>query len=211
MQRQAQGHVQGAWELLGDAAALLPPQLVRHDRLTGIALAVLRPSPADDDPVEVRLAVDIARLIWRGQFELAELRDRFAPGRTKARDQLIEGCIRYLCWVQFDPSTFYRTSSRERAWDDGTAVEPSRGVICRFGTAVRRFGDPTADTDLSQAPWQDLGGYRGLGTAAFDRLAGRPAPAAWCGLPGTSGLVVQRGALRAWQHARQRREDLDSL
>ena len=206
MQRQAQGQVQGAWELLGQAAALLPLQLVRRSRLTGVALAVLRPLPADGDPDEVKLVVGIARLIYREQFELAELRDRFAPGKTKARDQLIEGCIRYLGWVQFDPGTFYRTSRRGSMWDDGTTVEPSRRVICGFGTAVRRFGDPTADTDLSQAPWQDIGGYRGLAAAALDRLAERPAATPWCE---ASGLVARRGCLRAWEYAQQRREDLD--
>ena len=209
MQAQAEGHVHDAWDRLTEAADLLPQQLVRHDRSTGTARAVLRSMPPDTVPLEVRLAVRIARLIWREQHELADLRDRFAPGKMKARDELIEGCIQYLIWVTFDPTSFYRarsTGSRDR-----TTVEPSRAVLCLFATEIRLFANPTAHSGVSQAPWQDIGAYRGLAAEAFDRLADRPVPAPWCGKEGTSGLVVRRGRLRAWQYACQRRQDLRSL
>jgi hypothetical protein len=209
MQAQAEGRVHDAWDRLSEAAALLPPQLVRRDRSTAAVLAVLRPMPADTAPLEERLVVGIARLVWREQQELADLRRRFAHGRMKARDELIEGCIQFLIWVIFDPTSFYRVKPGE-AWD-GTTVEPSRAVLCLYGTEIRCFANPTADTGISQAPWQDIGGYRGLAANAFDRLADRSAPAPWCGAKGTSGLVVRRGRLRAWQHACRRREDLRSL
>jgi hypothetical protein len=207
---QAQGRLQDAWDRLSEAARLLPSELVRLEVATNTAFAVLRPSLPETAPADVQLAVAIARLLWRDQFELLELKRRFAPGRTKARDELIEGCVQYLMWVTFDPTTLFRAAPGEPTSDDGVAVEPSRTVLCSFGTEVRWLGDPAATTKVSQAPWQDIGGYRGLCAEAFDSLAARPEPAPWCGRRGTSGLVVRRGRLRAWQHACRRREDLDS-
>jgi hypothetical protein len=64
---------------------------------------------------------------------------------------------------------------------------------------------------LSQAVWQDVGGYRGLCAAASDRLAAQDAPTPWCGVASTSGLAVRHGRLHAWQHARRRRDDLTDL
>jgi hypothetical protein len=209
MQAQAEGRVHDASDRLDEAAALLPSQLVRRDRYTAAVHAVLQPMPPDAAPLEMRLVVRIARLVWREQQELADLRHRFAPGKMRARDELIEGCIQYLIWVIFDPTSFYRATLGE-GWDK-TTVEPSRAVLCLYGTEIRRFANPKADTGISQAPWQDVGGYRGLAAKAFERLADRSAPAPWCGARGTSGLVVRRGRLRAWQHACQRREDLRSL
>ena len=209
MQAQAEGRVQDAWDRLSEAAALLPRQLVRRDRVTGVAVAVLPSMPPETAALEVRLVVVLARLIWREQHELADLRDRFAPGKTKARDQLAEGCIQWLIWVLFDPTSFYRAAAD--GLRDGTTVDPSRSVLCLFATEIRLFADPTAESGVSQAPWQDIGAYRGLVAEAFDRLADRSEPAPWCRREGTSGLVVRRGRLRAWQHACTRKQDLLSL
>jgi hypothetical protein len=211
MQLQAQGDLLGAWGRLGEAVTLLPRQLVRHDAATGTPLALLPPRAPETAPVEQRVVVGLARLMWREQTELVDLRQRFACGRMKARDELVEGCILYFIWVQHDPTTYFRTPAGEVAWDDGVAVEPSRTVLCLFGTGVRWFADPARCTTVTQSVWQDIGAYRGLAAEALDRLAGRPMPATWCGAPGTSGLVVRRGRLRAWQYARRRGEDLDPL
>ena len=197
MQLQAQGRLADAWD--------------RLDGSTGVALAVLASDDTPDDtPEDGAPAVPVARLVWREQFELQDLRGGFAAGRVKPRDELIEACIQHLFWVDFDPYAFYRTLPGEPHWDDGTTVDRLRSVLCLRGSRLRRFADPTAGR-LSQAVWQDIGGYRGLCAAALDRLSDRPVPVAWCGLPGTSRLVVRRGRLRAWQHARWRREDLGDV
>ena len=67
MQAQAEGRVHDAWDRLDKAAALLPPQLVRRDRYTAAVHAVLQPMPPDAAPLEMRLVVRIARLVWREQ------------------------------------------------------------------------------------------------------------------------------------------------
>jgi hypothetical protein len=207
MQLQAQGSVDDAWGQLGDAAAVLPGQLFRRDASTGIALAVLVSKPPIDMSGGVSFAWRIARLVWREQVELEDLRCRVAPGRVTPRDELIEACIQHLFWVEFDPFTFYRAPPGRMLWDDGTTVDRLRSVLCGRGSRLRQFADPTAGR-LSQAVWQDIGGYRGLCAAAFDRLAVQSAPARWCGTAGSSGLTIRRGRLRAWQHACRRRDDL---
>jgi hypothetical protein len=209
MQLQARGRLHDAWLRLAEAAALLPPQLVRRDADTGAGLAVLRPEPPDTASADEKLVVALARLVWREQSELVDLRTTFAPDRMKARDELVEALIQYLIWVEFDPSTYHRVARGEPSWD-GVVVDRSRKVLCRRGTEIRWFADPTASVELSQAPWQDIGGYRGLCAVALDLLAARRAPAPWCGQAGTSGLVVRRARLRAWQYARRWKEDLDS-
>ena len=210
MQLQAQGRLYDAWQRLGEGAAVLPGQLVRRDGSTGVALAVLTPEPSDDPFRDGTLARRVGRLVWREQFELEDLRRSFAVGRTRPRDELIEACVQHLLWVEFDHCAFYRTAPGEPYWDDGTTVDRARSLLCLRGTRLRQFADPTAGR-LSQAVWQDIGGYRGLCAAAFDRLAEQTAPVPWCGLPGTSGLTIRRGRLRAWQHAHRRKEDLNDL
>ena len=121
---------------------------------------------------------------------------RVAVGRVTPRDELVEACREHLCWVEFDHCAFYRVLPGRRHWDDGTTVDRLRSVLCLRGSRLRQFADPTAGR-LSQAVWQDIGGYRCLCAAAFDRLAGWPAPASWSGVPGTSGLATRRGRLRA--------------
>jgi hypothetical protein len=210
MQRQAQGRLLDGWDRLSEAASLLPARLFQCDASTGVALALLSPVAPGGATAEERLAVAVARLVWREQAELRDLRERFAPERMKAHDELIEAIIHYLFWVEFDPSTYCRRSSKQWSWDDGVTVERSRTAFCRRASEIRRLGDPTATVAVSQAPWQDGGGFRGLYPEALDLLAEREEPAPWCGRRGTSGLVVRRGRLRAWQYARRRREDLDS-
>jgi hypothetical protein len=181
--------------------------MFRRDDSTGTSMAVLPPEPPTGMTVDVMLAWQIARLIWREQIELEDLRRMVAPGRVTPRDELVEACIQHLFWVEFDHFAFYRTGPGQRHWDDGTTVDRLRSVLCLRGSRLRQFADPTAGR-LSQAVWQDIGGYRGLCAVAFDRLAYRPAPVPWCGVAGTAGLAVRRGRLRAWQHASRRRDDL---
>ena len=210
MQLQAQGRVHDAWDRLGEAAGLLPPQLRRRTASADTVQAVLRPLPQRGEPADVGLVLRIARLIWREQFELRDLRERFAAGKIEPRDELVEAYIHYLSWVDFDPSTFYCSPAGESMWDDGTPLDRSRAVMCLF-PAIRWFADPMQKIRLSQAPWQDINGLRGLAAEALDRLADRTVPAPWWGGNGTSGLVVRLGRLRAWEHARQRRVDLDAF
>jgi hypothetical protein len=210
MQRQAQGRLDDAWDRLGEAAAVLPEQLSRRDPSTGTPHAVLVPGVPGDSPVDETLAWGVARLVWREQFELEDLRCRVAPGRVMPRDELIEACIQHQFWVEFDHFAFYRAVPGGLSWDDGTTVDRLRSVLCLRGTRLRQFAEPTAGR-LSQAVWQDIGGYRGLCAVAWDRLGAETAPVPWCGVAGTPGLAVRRGRLRAWQHACRRRDDLGDV
>lgn len=205
MQLQAQGRVQEAWDQLGKAADLLPAARRRPTSPGDVARAALRP-PRTGASADEELTRRIARLVWREQFELAELRTRFAPGLQRARDELVEGCIEHLCWVEFDPFVFAYVAPGAAAWDDGTSVARERSVLCLRSTRLRQFADPTQGA-LSKSVWIDIGAYRGLCAEAFDRLADRPAPAPWCGTADASGLRVRLGQQRAWEHARRWRAD----
>jgi hypothetical protein len=207
MQLQAHGRVQDAWDQLCEAAGLLP-RARRAPTLPGeSALAALTPPPRDAS-LDEELAWRIARLVWREQSELTDLRNKFAPGLLKPRGELIEACIEHLCWIEFDPFVFSRPTSGMSAWDDGTSVARERSVLCLRGTRLRQFADATEGSRISKSVWIDIGGYRGLCCEALDRLADRPAPAPWCGAAGTSGLRVRVGRLRAWEHSRRWRDDL---
>ena len=202
MRLQAQGRLLDAWDRLGEAAGLLPPGHCRSPIPSGGARAVLTPQPRHNASIDEELAWRTARLIWREQYELTDLRRRFASDSIKARDELIEACIQHLSWVEFDPSIWYRPAQSSPAWDDAAIISASRLALCKRGTYIRRFANPAATAAISQSPWQDIGGHRGLLAEALTQLADRPVPAPWCGTAGTSGLVVRRGRLRAWQHAR---------
>lgn len=205
MQRQAQGRVQEAWDRLGEAADLLPVARRQPTPPGDVARAALRPARRGAS-VDEELARRITRLVWREQFELTDLRNRFSPGLQRARDELVEGCIEHLCWVEFDPFVFAQLPPGAAAWDDGTSVGRERSVLCLRSTRLRQFADPTVGA-LSKSVWIDIGAYRGLCAEAFDRLADRPAPARWCGTADASGMKVRLGQLRAWEHARRWRAD----
>lgn len=203
MELQTLGEVAAAWNRLTEAAGRLPIGLRRVDRSGTVVLAVLGRKPREAT-VEVDLAWQVARIVWREQYELAGLRREVALATT-ARDELILACVEQLCWIDFDPFTWYRG---RRAGRDKTSVGRRRSVLCSRGTRLRQFVDPGAG-EISQSVWHDVGVYRGLCAEALDRLAERQAAAPWCGRPVTAELKVRCGRLRAWEFARKRRDDLD--
>jgi hypothetical protein len=205
MQLQAQGHVQEAWGELGNAAQLLPRGRRQPTPPGAVARAALGPRRRAAS-VDEELAWQITRLVWREQFELSYLRDRFARDLLRAREELIEACIEHLCWIEFDPFVFSRPGPGAPAWDDGVSVDRERSGLCLRGTRLRQFADPS-ERALSKSVWIDIGAYRGLCAEALGWLADRPAPAPWCGTADTSDLKVRLGRLRAWEHARQWRAD----
>lgn len=203
MELQALGEVSAAWIRLAEAAGRLPIRLRRPDRNGTVGLAALETKPRDG-AAEIDLAWRVARIIWREQCELTELRRDVALATT-ARDELIYACIEYLCWIDFDPFTWHQGRP---AGVEVTSVDRRRKALCSRGTRLRQLSDPRAG-ELSQSVWHDIGAYRGLCAEALDRLAGREAAAPWCGRPLTAGLRVRCGRLRAWEFARRRRDDLD--
>lgn len=209
-QCRAQGRPQETWELLGTAAALLPKRWVRPDPVTGAPLALLLPEPTADMPADEALAVRLARAVWPDQRELLDLRERFAHQRMTPRGELVEARLQYERWVAHDPYRFYPKPRGARIWDDGVPVDCSRSVMVDFGTGIRQFANPLDVTELSTAPWQDIGAHRGLGAAALDELAKWADPVPWFGRPGTEGLHVPCAARRAWQSAQERRELMDA-
>jgi hypothetical protein len=203
MELQALGEVGAAWERLGEAASRLPLRHRRVSRSGTVVRAVLAAKP-QDAPIEVDLAWRVARVIWREQYELAELRREVALATT-ARDELILACVEHLCWIEFDPFTWHRS---RRCGGDRTSVDRSRSVLCARGTRLRQFANPRTGA-ISQSVWRDIGAYRGLCAEALDRLAEQERAAPWCGNAATGDLRVRCGRLRAWEFARKRRDDLD--
>jgi hypothetical protein len=204
MQLHAQGFVFEAFDEFGIAATQLPRLRTGTTATPGRAIALLMPEP-DDPRSDEHLTWRIARVVWRGQSELGDLRRRFAPGRMRARDELVEACIEHLCCVEFDP--FAWPESERPTPDDGVTVDRTRLVLCHRATRLRQFADPTRG-EVTQSVWRDIGAYRRLRGAALSQLATRTAPAPWCGVRGTSGLKVCRGRLRAWQYAHIWSDDL---
>ena len=204
MQLHAQGLVFEAFDEFGIAATQLPRLRKGATATPGRAVALLMPEP-DDPHSDEHLTWRTARVVWRGQSELGDLRRRFAAGRMRARDELVEACIEHLCCVEFDP--FAWPESERPTPDDGVTVDRTRLVLCHRATRIRQFADPTRG-EVTQSVWRDIGAYRRLRGAALSQLATRAAPAPWCGVRGTSGLKVCRGRLRAWQYAHIWRDDL---
>jgi hypothetical protein len=196
MQLRAQGCVTEASNQLGVAASQLP-RLCDTATTSGRAVAVVMPEP-DGASSDEHLAWRVARLLWREQLELQDLRQRLAPGRMKPREELIEACIEHLCCVEFDP--FAWPELGRSVPDDGITVDPTRQTLCRRATRLRQFADPTRG-EVTQSVWRDIGAYRALRGAALTQLAARSVPAPWCGRRGTAGLKVCRGRLRAWRFA----------
>lgn len=208
---QAQGHLQDAWNRLSEAADLLPSALKWRHEPTNTVFA-RRPEPPNVMRADIALVVDVARLIWAAQFELRHLKREFAADRErKAHDELIEAVVHYLQWVEWDPATDEDPPPGALPWDDGVTVDRRRTPLLDRATDIRWFCNPSAETGVSQAPWQDNDGFCGLHALARDRLADRPEPVPWRGLPGTTGMVVRCGALRAWKHAVERKEDQGKL
>lgn len=200
MQLQTEGRVGEAWARLVEAAHLLPAFFTSaKDR----GRAVLRHAPRNAT-FETEVAWHLARIIWREQFELDDLRCRFARGLMTAREQLAEAVIEHLFWVDFVPYNW----NRERLAIRGPVPDRSRSSICGRGSQLRRLADATA-CDISQSVWQDIGAFPGLCAEALDRLAERPTPAPWHDVAGAVDLEVRRGRLRAWNHALTRADDLD--
>src|SRR5207342_1030281 len=102
----------------------------------------------------------------------------------------VEACIEHLLWVDLDPFAPAHLPLPDR----------SRTSLCRRGSRLRQFADPTA-CDISQSVWRDVGAFPGLCAEALDRLADRRAPAPWCDAEGVDDLPVRRGRRRAWEYA----------
>ena len=207
MRLQAQGRPLDAWDRLDEAASLLPPGHRRPDTAEGGSLALLTPAPPRVAPVEQELAWRSARLVWREQHELAELRHKFGNDATRPRDELVEAFIEHLSWVEFDPWT-YRTVPPSPAWADGPTVEDFRSTLCMRADLLREFANPAARVSVSKAAWQDIGGYRGLRAAALAELARRAAPTPGSVTGRATDIPVRRGRARAWEYARRGRGEL---
>ncbi len=200
MQLQTHTQVHDAWDRLGQASVRLPTWYRRPDDRTR---AALRPKPRDDT-VESEAAWRLAMIIWREQWELHDLRARFAHGLMRPREELVQACIQHLVWVDFDPYS----SDRPRLATCGPAPDRSRSSLCLRASRLRQFADPRA-CDVSQSVWRDIGAFPGLCAEALDRLAEPGSPAPWCADAGVAGPRIRRGRYYAWDYAVKRRADLD--
>jgi hypothetical protein len=205
---QAIGDVDAALRHLDAAARILPSTLTREDRANQLIL-VNPPRLADQDPAEhspAHQTWSVCRIAWREQTELIAIRDRFRLSSRTARDELIDACIEYLIWVEFDPWTWRHPNQDQWLRQLGIVVPASFGIprrkdMCARASALRKLAIATLG-DVSESVWKDIGGYRGLREQALRRMARRP-PAAWNrGLaPSTQDVPAQRGRSAAWSYA----------
>lgn len=192
----AEGDVDRAWRLLGDAAALLPRSLNRCSPSgTRRRLAVLAPPPPRGSDAAC-WTWSTACVVWREQQQLSHLRAQFLPGRSTARDALVAAYIEYLRCVDRDPFLYIEGADvRAVAFDDRGAA------MCRRASRIRRFGDPHSP-DVDESVWRAIGRKPGLRTAALRRLAAIPL------VPWTAeGVPVRRGWVATHRMARQWLDD----
>jgi hypothetical protein len=196
MEAQALGRLDQAWLLLQDTARLLPQQLTYVDARTGERRAARTSTPGPELPA---LIARVATVGWREQTELAELRDRLAPRRARARDVLIEAAVQFLIWVEFDHAAFYPlTADPDLVHHDHTTVDRDRRTLLYRATLLRQFADPHAG-DITPPVWQDIGKWRGLRAAANHSL-GRHEQPSCCPDP---SVPVRDARIEAWHAARK--------
>jgi hypothetical protein len=199
---QAMGDVEAAWAHLDDVARMLPPTLTRYDQAEPTCL-VKPPWAGSTGPGSNPPMWMVCLLTWREQTELISLRERFRrPGRSP-RDELIDACIEYLIWVEFDPATWQAPRNDTGLRDLGLIVPPTfatprRMDLCDRASALRKLAVPTLG-DLSESVWKDIGGYRGLKAQALRRMADRPLTAWKHGVAAPEPVVPVRIArAQAW-------------
>ncbi len=174
MRLRDEGFLVEAWAACEVAATSLPPNL-RGVMPAGVLAQLVEPPPAHD--VDAHLGWWASRLVYREQYELDDLRRRFAHDRATPRDELIEAYIEYL--------------------GAAVRVDVSRGALLDRATRLRQFVGSTRG-DVSQSVWTDAGNRDCLHALALRELAERLSPAPWYGQPGTADLPVCLNRLRAW-------------
>jgi hypothetical protein len=202
------GDVSAARRQLSAGAGMLPPFL-RRAGADGHVLANLVPRPSSAQPLRSVLAWRAARILWREQCLIAELLNRLRE-HDSPRDHLVEAYIQRMGEVEFSPFSWYRPARptpRPRRKPVDPSVTLTRLDMLLRASRLRKLALPEAG-DVSQSPWHDIGGPRGLRAEALSRLASRPEPLG----PETKHLSdpipIRLGHLRAWEYARQWRIDV---
>lgn len=215
MAYRAAGDHGSAWTALAKVAAGLrrrQPSLpvLRPNGIDAIQLA-LPPEHEPDSPGWA--AYRTIRLVCREQGELRQLRRRAGDspiGLTEDRHILVLAFVEYLCWVEFDLSSWAPKSPPD---DDLAAVETRiaeftdrrREALLRSATDLRRLYRPTSG-GMTRAVWDRVDQYHGLRWLALNELANRSAPP-WTE-PGLAGRVpVRLWAERAWESAKAPESD----
>jgi hypothetical protein len=201
MAAQARGDVEAAWQQLGDAARLLPRAFTRPLTHGDTRLVVLMPPPTAEPGVAWWIW-QMARVIWREQRELEDLRARLRSEDSPRFDLTCAG-IEYLRWVEFDPFVWCRPAVD----GDRAGVDRRRSDLCARANRLRKFAEPTA-TDLSASVWRHLDGYRGLRGEALTWLAHHDLVPWASGNALADAVPVRLGRLRAWDYARLWHADL---
>ncbi len=204
---QAVGDVLAAWRHLGDVAQILPETMSRTDQSESVRRMNPPRLPEPDSHDMAPVMMTACRIAWREQSELFNLRDRFrAPGRTP-REELVDACIEYLMWVEFDPWTWQHRSGDPYSPLTGVVLPrsfgtPQRTDMCARASALRKLAVPGLG-DLSESVWKDVGAYRGLRGLALRRLADRPLIPWQRGptTPTVREVPVRRGRDAAWNYA----------
>ena len=201
MAAQARGDLEATWQQLANAARLLPRVLTRPPTHGDTRLAVLMPPPTAE-PGVAWWTWRTARVIWREQHELEDLRARVGSEDSPRFDLTCAG-IEHLRWGEFDPFMWRRPAVD----GDRTGVHRSHADLCARANRLRKFAEPTAK-DLSASVWRHLDGYRGLRGEALTWLAHHDLVPWASGNALADAVPVRLGRLRAWDHAKLWHADL---
>lgn len=172
------------------------PEMLCTSGPDGRPLALITPQARGYDVAA--LACALARVVGREQAGLAELEDRFRPGKASARDALCAAGVERLRFIECASHLYARYADvRGVPFDAGCAQ------MCRRASAIRRYGNPRAG-DVTASTWRAIGGYPGLRAAALSWLAAAPSAVPTTG-PGAlpADVPVCLGRLRAYQLALQ--------
>ncbi|GLY19267.1 hypothetical protein LWF15_04720 [Kineosporia rhizophila] len=209
MFQQTVGDVEQAWTALTDAAKGLPPALTKVDPDTGHVAAVLHTATmilGPDQGPERHLTLALARITWREQTELGQLRNPHLY--AGARDALIRACQEFLAWVEFAPETWRRQIPPGQLQGFGLTVprslhQPTRKNLCDRASKLRKFADP-AQGDVSDSVWADIGGYPGLKALALEGLSTQHIVSWRLGPRSHSSqqIPLRTGCVTAWRFAR---------
>jgi hypothetical protein len=197
----AVGDLYLAEEGIGSAVTRLPDTL----RCPSTRTRVLLPPDLGSGGIEIEVPFRAARVLWREQSELDDLRARAAE--MSAGDALLEAFIEQLTWTFCDPHHVAAlVAGRGRGGSNGAQIERTREAICLRATHLRQFGRPDARS-IGPSTWQALDGYEGLLAAALDRFGARTSSVPWWDPAREDTLPwVRPGRRLAWNLAKGLRD-----
>jgi hypothetical protein len=144
------------------------------------------------------------RLVMREQADLAALQ-RIFEGLPRGRQELVYACVEHLTLIEFDPFTVQvHPMDRELTELDDDAYarwrSGNRRDMCTRATHLRQFARVRSGS-VNERAWHRMGGYPSVREYALRVLANEPLTR------GRRDFPVRLGRLRAWNYARDWKQD----